>query len=554
MKKNRYVNDTVYGHIPYSGIEEKVLQSRIFNRLLFISQNALAYFAFPSVSTKRYIHSMGTMHMVSHLFRHALLNADKALRSEFFAAMRRGVDALIAAKGIALKLDTLRIEDKTLHAFALPLNTQEQTLYLILLQSLRLAGLLHDVGHLPFSHQSEYAMERIYRDIAAKSEHTKEQRRFMAFYETYTKSGSEALHERLGFAYLALLFENEVLQSAHASRELVRLYAALTEAILDERSFGEIDFAVLHEFVSSTIDADRLDYINRDQLASAYVAAGSDLMRLAKEAVLIRHRGAFRLSYFTSALYDVEHVLEMRFNLYKKVFATHNIRLLDTLLEEVIAFLAQRYLARPPKKRKLYETIAMMWKVLYRKNPQKRLDLLSQLDENWLITLFKSEYFKIKYKKHRTDTERFYLTAFEEILFGKRAFYSYWANLSQFYAVLGFEKKERLRFKERFGTMSRQARERLEARLRDIIARYENEGFFAYSIVSLSVGIEDRFVMFDGEKAVTLDEISTVRKRLATSLANTVPFFMYGTQKHLSDTMKRELKAVARECFDENEE
>jgi len=276
-------------------------------------------------------------------------------------------------------------------------------------------------------------------------------------------------------------------------------------------------------------------------------------MRLAKEAVLIRHNGAFRLSFFTSALYDVEHVLEMRFNLYKKVFATHNIRLLDTLLEEVIAFLAQRYLARPPKKRKLYETVAMMWKVLYRKNPQKRLDLLSQLDENWLITLFKSEYFKIKYKACHSATERFYLTAFEEILFGKRAFYSYWANLSQFYAVLGFGAKERIRFKERFGAMSSDARERLEARLRDVIARHEKEGFFAYSIVSLSIGIEARFVMYDGEKALTLDEISTVRKRLATSLANTVPFFMYGTQKHLSDTMKRELKAVVGECFDSEE-
>jgi len=278
MKKNRYVNDTVYGHIPYSGIEEKVLQSRIFNRLLFISQNALAYFAFPSVSTKRYIHSMGTMHMVSHLFRHALLNADEALRSEFFAAMRRGIEELAAREGITLELDTLRIEDKTLQSFALPLGAREQTLYMILLQALRLAGLLHDVGHLPFSHQSEYAMERLYRDIAALNTHTKEQRRFMAFYETYTKGGSEALHERLGFAYLEMLFGIEVLQSAHASRELVRLYAALTEAIFDETRLGGADFSVLHEFVSSTIDADRLDYINRDQLASAYVAAGSDLI------------------------------------------------------------------------------------------------------------------------------------------------------------------------------------------------------------------------------------------------------------------------------------
>ena len=549
MARVRYVNDTVYGHIPYTGIEAKLLQTRILNRLLFISQNALAYFAFPSVSTKRYIHSMGTMHMVSHLFRHALLNAEDSLRRDFFAQMRLAVTAIIKQEDLSIDLARFRIQDHTLQTFALPLEQEEETLYFILLQALRIAGLLHDVGHLPFSHQSEYALERLYRHIAAKQTHTKEERRFLTFYETYTLGGKEALHERLGQAYLAMLFEIEVAELAESSRELVRLYARLVDAILDEKTIGEVDLAVLHEFVSSTVDADRLDYINRDQLASAYVASGSDLMRLASEAVMVRFEGAFRLSYFTSALYDVEHVLEMRFNLYKKVFSTHNIRLLDTLLEEVIAFLAMRYLLAPEKKRKVYDTVAMMWKIPYRKNPQKRLDLLSQLDENWLISLFKREYFKIKYRPTHTDTERFYLLAFETILFGKRAFRSYWANLSQFYAELGFSKSERVRFKERFGHMDHTQRQRLVQQLDEAIADSANEGFYAYSIVSLSLGIESRFILFDGQKCLSLDEISTVRKRLATSLANTVPFFMYGTSKELPPSLRAKLKRIVIRTF-----
>ena len=63
MQQNRIINDTVYGHIPYSGIEEKFLHSKIVNRLLFVSQNALTYFVFPSITTKCYIHSIGTMHI-----------------------------------------------------------------------------------------------------------------------------------------------------------------------------------------------------------------------------------------------------------------------------------------------------------------------------------------------------------------------------------------------------------------------------------------------------------------------------------------------------------
>jgi hypothetical protein len=83
-----------------------------------------------------------------------------------------------------------------------------------------------------------------------------------------------------------------------------------------------------------------------------------------------------------------------------------------------------------------------------------------------------------------------------------------------------------------------------------MIKNLEEEGFFTYSVVSLCVGIEERFVMYDGTRCVTLDEISTVRKRLSVSLANTVPFFMYGTQKKPPESMLRELKKIVEEIFE----
>ncbi len=47
------------------------------------------------------------------------------------------------------------------------INNNEENLlyYLLALQSLRLGALLHDVGHLPFSHVSEYALESLYREL-----------------------------------------------------------------------------------------------------------------------------------------------------------------------------------------------------------------------------------------------------------------------------------------------------------------------------------------------------------------------------------------------------
>ena len=87
--QNRLINDTIYNHIEYTKLEEKMLQTKIVNRLQFITQNALAYFSYPSITTKRFIHSLGTMHLSSFMFKNALLNADKKTKTTFYLYQKK---------------------------------------------------------------------------------------------------------------------------------------------------------------------------------------------------------------------------------------------------------------------------------------------------------------------------------------------------------------------------------------------------------------------------------------------------------------------------------
>ena len=550
MQSNRIINDTVYGHIPYSGLEEKFLQSKILNRLLFISQNALAYFAFPSITTKRYIHSIGTMHVSSHMFKNSLINASDKNRSKFLKQARISIAKIIKAEQLNIDLKSLKIKDKTLFGFSLALGKKESITYLLLLQSLRLAGLLHDVGHLPFSHQTEYALKRLYFSVKKVKKPNKEQKKFLDFYKNITKNSTMVLHESLGYEYLDMLFNHEVSEQSDSSKELVKLYYIMVKNIFDDIISEGFSYATLHQFIASTVDADRIDYINRDLLASGYISTSSDLLRITREAILIEDRKKIKLSFQTSALYDIEHLLESRFNLYKKVFFTHNISRLDTLLEKVITFLSTEYLSISPKDKKLYQTIAMMWKFLAEENQSKQLDIISQLDENWLITLFKKEYFKIKYQLSLTYQERYYLSAFEDILFGKEFFKANWKNLSEFYNILELTKDERYIFREKFGSISNEQRKKLEQALEELMQKYaKDDEYYAYSIISLSIGIDKNFLLYDGEKAIVIDEVSTVRKRLKTSMANSVPFYIYSNQKYLSIDMKDELKEILFKIF-----
>jgi len=547
---NRIVNDTVYGHIPYTGLEEKFLQSKIVNRLLFISQNALAYFAFPSITTKRYIHSLGTKHVVSFMFKYSLINASLKDRELFLKKARKEIKHLIKKEKLNIKFKDIKIEDKTLIDFSISLNKQDTITYLILLQVLRLGALLHDVGHLPFSHQTEYALERIYKSISKIKKPNKEQKKFIKFYKKITKNSLEVLHESIGYQFLDMLFNHEVSTQSNSSKDIVKLYYQIVKNIFDDKESKYFSYTTLHQYISSTIDADRIDYINRDLLASGYISSSSDLLRITKEAILVKDNTKFSLMFLTSSLYDIEHLLESRFNLYKKVFFTHNISRLDTLLEKVITFLAKNYLSTAPKDVKIYQTIAMMWKFKDEPNPSKQLDIISQLDENWLISLFKKEYFKMKYQLSLTYTERYYLAIFEDILFGKQIFKANWKNLSEFYNILGLTKEERFKFREKFGFISTKRKALLSQKLDNLIEKYaKDNNFYAYSIISLSVGIDKNFMLYDGIKPLLLDELSTVRKRLNTSRSNSVPFFIFSNKKHLTKKMIIELKKILIDVF-----
>src|SRR5438132_543305 len=123
MPKVRHeVRDGLYGFVEFDDLEKQLIDSRPFQRLRSIHQLAMCYQVYPGASHKRFEHSLGVMEMATRIFDRVL---DK-----------RQTDAV--HDRIAQ-----RVEPEQLSYWR---------------RIVRLAALLHDIGHLPFSHAAEEAL------------------------------------------------------------------------------------------------------------------------------------------------------------------------------------------------------------------------------------------------------------------------------------------------------------------------------------------------------------------------------------------------------------
>ncbi len=104
-----HILDNLYGQIGLTEVEKKIEHLPIFKRLHNLSQLGLVNWIFPCALHTRYTHSIGVMHVAGEMASHININ----MKKKFFCDSE--------------------------------------------IQILRLAGLLHDIGHYPLSHNIENA-------------------------------------------------------------------------------------------------------------------------------------------------------------------------------------------------------------------------------------------------------------------------------------------------------------------------------------------------------------------------------------------------------------
>lgn len=279
------VRDPIHGNIYINTAELALLDSKVYQRLRAIKQLGFSEFSFPGATHNRYLHSLGVSHLAGIAF------------DNIFAEFR----------------------------FSRP-EVRER-----LRQALRLAALLHDIGHGPLSHASEEVMPPLHKlNVGA-----------------YAKSSIKAdpnrraNHEDYTIKFITDSSLTEVLRRNFQDIDPFHIAGLIDKSLTIEDDFfsdAGFDFrTILSQLVSSEMDVDRMDYLERDAYFCGTNYGKVELNWLLTNLTYHPYQGQLHLALNRRALYTFDDFLLARHHMHLMVYFHHKSIIYEELMHRYLS-------------------------------------------------------------------------------------------------------------------------------------------------------------------------------------------------------------------------
>jgi len=448
-----------------SDLEKRAISTAFFNRLHDVYQNSTVYLTFPTNQTKRFEHSVGTLELAGDMFRYAVSNTDTETLADFLSYFTGLIRKLyreflndvdkydgyfqsrldfISQRSTENNQDIPCLPSKIHeHAFTtlIPINVPVifRSTYILLLQAIRLCALLHDIGHPPFSHIVERALEELYSDQEAtlEADRTPRGKEFVEICKRYfncdNQGNKHQLHEEMGERISNNIFRAIISDTVRPGKynQDVQLYEITVWQMVMNIFQDATGFEMLHLMIDGSLDADRLDYITRDAVNSGLKTGSVEYHRILNTMRIVydKNDSFFYFCPSIKSLNNVEDMLYRRWRVYKHIIYHHHVVKTDSLLEKVVVELGLQYLQSTEKpsygaSKVIPNDISGLWKALASQGTTDIRNAISQWDDSWLITTLKRYYFSDYYDIDSSDSKYQLAQKLAELLTNKRCYIS----------------------------------------------------------------------------------------------------------------------------------
>ena len=278
LTDHKIVHDSVHGSVRFDGLFRDLLEVPDLQRLHSIHQLGLAYLVYPGANHTRFEHSIGT-----------------------FAVARR-----ICA---ALQMD--REEAKVVEC----------------------AALLHDIGHLPYSHTLEFVLHNQFG-----IDHTEISRRLIRGKETVLSDSDRRILGRS--PTVTGVLEKHGVDPDAVARLLEAKPPSLEAQKTLHRDKGQSHFnskRYLAQIVNGPVDADQLDYLKRDAHYTGVAYGVIDLERLLQTLEVFNGD----LVINRNGLSAIEGMLVARALMFSSVYFHKTVRISELMLAKAVEFLGE---------------------------------------------------------------------------------------------------------------------------------------------------------------------------------------------------------------------